>query len=494
MRPTIRKSARTAAIAALTVAALAASINFTSGEAPVVQAAIGGTLGAGGEYHPLEPTRIFDTRTPALDVAPLGAKASVTNNTSAGFDVQISGLGGLPAFADANGDGADDNVLAVAVNITVISPTQLGYLQAYGKGASPGESSVVNFAPGGFVPNMAILRPGAGGKLTLHLVSPLRAGTSHIAIDIFGWFSSSSYTGGASGGRGARVVPVGPARVYDSRLDAFGGTPLGSQSTVTIPVRGADSYEPVITDLVPDNSNVVGVMVNITGVNWLPLSAPTFIAVVPDALAPGEEPTTSNLNLVPGQVRSVMGILPVGADGKIRVFNLGGEVDIVVDVLGYLVDGATVGTRSGRVVPLVQPYRAFDTRLASFGNRPLGPGMAEPFNFGPLVDSVKIGSEPVGAQLGVIGNLTATDLKPQYAGARAATFLTAYPPAGTPPQISNITITEGETLPNLTLLRFGADPEAAAGAACSTKTCVMFYNLAGYLHYLYDVSAVILSD
>jgi hypothetical protein len=489
MRPTIRKSARSAAVAALAVAALAVAVNVAPGESPVVQAAVGGTLGAGGEYHPLEPSRIFDTRTPAIDVAPLGAKASVTNNTSPGFDVQISGLGGLPAFVDANGDGADDNVLAVAVNITVISPNQLGYLQAYGKGASRGESSVVNFAPGGFVPNMAILRPGAEGKLTLHLVSPLRAGTSHVAIDIFGWFSSSSYTE-----RGARVVPVGPARVYDSRLDSFGGNPLGSQSTVTIPVRGADSYEPVITDLVPDNPNVVGVMVNITGVNWLPLSAPTFIAVVPDALAPGEEPTTSNLNLVPGQVRSVMGILPVGADGKIRVFNLGGEVDIVVDVLGYLVDGADVDTRSGRVVPLVQPYRAFDTRLAAFGNRPLSPANAEPFNFGPLVDSVKIGDEPVGAQLGLIGNLTATDLKPQYAGPPAATFLTAYPPADTPPQISNITITEGETLPNLTLLRFGADPDAAPGAACSEPTCVMFYNLAGYLHYLYDVSAVILAD
>ncbi len=489
MRTIFQKSARTAAVAALTVAAAVVAFNGAPGDEPVVQAAIGGTLGAGGEYHPLEPTRIFDTRTPALDVAPLGAKASVTNNTSAGFDVQISGLGGLPAFADVNRDGADDNVLAVAVNITVISPNQLGYLQAYGKGASRAESSVVNFAPGGFVPNMAILRPGAEGKLTLHLVSPLRAGTSHVAIDIFGWFSSSSYAE-----RGARVVPVGPARVYDSRLEAFDATPLGSKSSVEIPIRGADSYEPVITDLVPNNPNVVGVMVNITGVNWLPLSAPTFIAVVPDPLAPDEEPTTSNLNLVPGQVRSVMGILPVGADGKIHVFNLGGEVDIVVDILGYLVDGANVDTRSGRVVPLVQPYRAFDTRLASFGNRPLSPANAEPFNFGPLVDSVKIGSEPVGAQLGLIGNLTATDLKPQYAGPPAATFLTAYPPADNPPQISNITITEGETLPNLTLLRFGADPDAAAGAACSQPTCVMFYNLAGYLHYLYDVSAVILAD
>ncbi len=158
-------------------------------------------------------------------------------------------------------------------------------------------------------------------------------------------------------------------------------------------------------------------MVNITGVNYLPLSAPTFISVVPNALAVDQEPTTSNLNLVPGQLRSIMGIVPVGADGSIRIFNLAGETDIVVDVLGYLLNGENVDTRRGRVVPLVTPYRAFDTRLASFGNRPLAPANAEPFNFGPLIDSVKIGSEPVGPQLGLIGNLTATDLKPQYAGA-----------------------------------------------------------------------------
>lgn len=488
MRSALGKSARLAVVVALTVAAAVVAVNVTPGDTNVVQA-VGGTLGAGGEYHPLQPTRIFDTRVPALDVAPLGAKASVVSSTAAGFDVQVAGLGGLPAFVDANSDGADDNVLAVAVNITVISPNQLGFLQAYGKGATRSESSVVNFAPGGFVPNMAILRPGAEGKFTLHLVSPLRAGTAQIAIDVFGWFSSSSFAE-----RGARVVPAGPARVYDSRLAQFGESPLGSQSTVTIPIRGADSYEPVITDLVPNNPSVVGVMVNITGVNFLPLSAPTFIAVVPEPVADGTTPSTSNLNLVPGQVRSVMGILPVGADGSIQVFNLAGEVDIVVDVLGYLVDGANVETRSGRVVPLVQPFRAFDTRLAAFGNRPLGPAMAEPFNFGPLVDSVKIGNEPVGAQLGVIGNLTATDLRRDQEWARVASFLTAYPPADTPPEISNITITEGETLPNLTLLRFGADENAASGAACSNPTCVMFYNLDGYLHYLYDVSAVILAD
>lgn len=73
-------------------------------------------LGAGGEYHPLTPARIFDSR-PGLainDVEPAGAKAIGST-----FDLQLLGQGGVPA------DGA--GVLAVVVNVTVraIDPAEL---------------------------------------------------------------------------------------------------------------------------------------------------------------------------------------------------------------------------------------------------------------------------------------------------------------------------------------------------------------------------------
>ena len=56
-------------------------------------------------------------------------------------------------------------MLAVAVNITVVSPTEQGYLRVFGKGATEGDSSLVNFQAGQNVPNMAIVRPGADGKI-----------------------------------------------------------------------------------------------------------------------------------------------------------------------------------------------------------------------------------------------------------------------------------------------------------------------------------------
>ena len=84
-------------------------------------------------------------------------------------------------------------MLAVAVNITVVSPTQQGYLRVFGKGATEGDSSLVNFQAGQNVPNMAIVRPGADGKIVIRLISEGAAGSAHVLIDVFGWFSTSGY-------------------------------------------------------------------------------------------------------------------------------------------------------------------------------------------------------------------------------------------------------------------------------------------------------------
>jgi hypothetical protein len=486
-----RSFARWAATGAVLAASVAVGLQFSSGGGRVVQAV--GELGAGGEYHPITPTRLLDTRQPApLDVAPFGRKTMTKPDVTPVFEVQIAGRGGLPAYVDADADGTDDNVLAVAVSITVVNPTATGYLQAWGSGAPEGTSSLVNFYAGEFVPNMAILRPGQGGKLSVRLAAPVTDGTADVVIDVFGWFSSSTY-----GTPGARVVPAGPGRIFDSReVPEAGPVPVGAGELLELQIRGADASSPAITDVVPDDPNVVGVLVNITGINNLPTSAPTFVSALPDA--PAGQPTTSNLNLLRGQVRSVLTLVPLGADGRIRLYNGAGDVHLAVDVVGYLKNGADPATRSGRVVPLVAPFRAFDTREAAHGAAPLPPAQAEIWSFEDFINDVRIGAEPVGPQLGLLGNLTATDLGRQYPAVPIASFLVGYPPpaAGQPavPEVSNITIREGQTMPNLALIRYGADTSASPDARCTTAVCVQFYNLNGYLHYLLDVSAVILAD
>ena len=151
------------------------------------------------------------------------------------------------------------------------------------------------------------------------------------------------------------------------------------------------------------------------------------------------------------------------------MFNLDGEVRLVVDIMGYLLAGQPTDTRAGRVVPLVAPFRAFDTRQAEFDAAPLGPGRAEDWSFDSFVQDVNIDGEPVGDQSGLLGNLTATNLQRQYPWAPVSSFMTAYPTPsggdGKPPKISNINITEGDTVPNLALLRYGGDARRSVPAA-----------------------------
>lgn len=480
----VRALGRVALTGALLAGAAVVALVASPGSDRVIAAV--GDLGAGGEYHPLTPARILDTRDPALDVAPAGRKPMTVKDGTSAFDVVVAGAGGLPAFVDADGDGADDNVLAVAVNITVVAPTQQGYLRAFGKGAPEGDTSVVNFLPNQVVPNAAILRPGAEGKLTIRLVAPLANGEADVLVDLFGWFSSSNVTEA-----GSRVVPVGPGRVYDSREAAFGAKPIVGGTQVQIPIRGAKSFNPAIDPIVPNDAAVDGVLLNLTAVNAVAGSQGTHVSVLPTAVPAGAQPSTSNLNLATGQVRSVMAIVPVGPDGSIYLYNRAGATELIVDIVGYLRPAADPASNAGRVVPLVAPYRALDTREPAHGAMPLPPAMSETWSFADFAADVKIGSEPVGPQLGLLGNLTATGLARQYPTQFASSFLTAYPPAADVPKVSNITINEGQTMPNLALLKYGAD---ASDTRCAQPSCVTFFNRAGYLHYLLDVSAVILAD
>ncbi|MGZ4701442.1 MAG: hypothetical protein ACXV98_09530, partial [Ilumatobacteraceae bacterium] len=83
-----RHTARLWAVAAFVVTA---GFVLVPGDAPA-SAAPTSPLGSGGEYHPLTPTRIFDSRpaTTINDVAPLGAKPLGAPDPAV-FDIQLLG-------------------------------------------------------------------------------------------------------------------------------------------------------------------------------------------------------------------------------------------------------------------------------------------------------------------------------------------------------------------------------------------------------------------
>ena len=125
----------------------------------------------------------------------------------------------------------------------------------------------------------------------------------------------------------------------------------------------------------------------------------------------------------------------------------------------------------------------FDTREPAFGPAPLGPGAAEDWSFADFAGSVTIGGVEVGRQLGVIGNLTSAALTRQFPTVPASSFLTVYPSdAPVRPTSANLNMTEGPPTPNMVILKYSA------------TTTVRVFNYAGHNHYIYDASAVILSD
>jgi hypothetical protein len=393
-------------------------------------------------------------------------------NTGATFDIQLLGVGGIPA--------SGTSVLGVVANITVVDATSQGYLNAYGKDAAAGTAAIINFVAGQTVPNLAIVRPGTDGKLTIKLAAG--TGSAHVVVDVFGWFSTTASTDLT----GARLQPVTPGRILDTRTGlnrSPAATPLAEREFITVPIRGVDAVEPATTDIVPDSADVVGVVLNMAGVNNVGGSTNTHLSVIPSNLAPGTSPSTANLNLARGQVKSNMVVVPVDpSDGSIRVYNNSGTTHVVLDVVGYLVKRRDE-TRGGRVVPLGAPFRVFDTREPQWGPAPLGPGQAEDWSFSDFAASVTIGGVEVGRQLGVIGNLTSASLTRRVATVPVASYLTVYPAdAPVRPTSANLNMTEGPPTPNMVIMKYSA------------STTVRVYNYAGDNHYVYDASAVILAD
>jgi hypothetical protein len=455
-------------------ALMAAVVAIPAGVTPAAVHAADTPLAGGGEFHPLAPARIYDSRveSPVNEASP-GPKPISTGTST--FDIQVLGLGGIPADST--------RVLAVALSITVSQSTSPGVLAAYGTGHAPATlTSLVNFNSGAIVPNLGILSPDpATGKLTIALYGG--TGTAQVLVDVFGWFSNSNEAAGAD--NGSRFIPITPGRILDTRdgTNIPGGkAPIGPSSTVTVPVRGVGSVSPTVANIVPNDANVVGVMLNVVGITARPGGVDTYLAVTPEDIAPGAHPTTSNLNLTPNQIKANLVMVPVGADGNVHIYNLFGNTDVAVDVVGYLLKGADPATFKGRVVPLSAPYRTFDTREQKWGAAPLGPGMAESWSFADFAASVKINGQSVGVQSAVIGNLTNASVARQYASVPVLSYLTAWPTGQQRPMTSNIDTDEGPASANMAVLTYGP-----------TNT-VQFYNYAGKAHYLFDASAVVLAD
>ena len=144
-------------------------------------------------YHSIAPCRVVDTRT---DQAPALAAAVRSFN--------ITGTCGIPSYAKA-----------VAVNATAIGPTKPGFMRAWANG-SPEGNTILNFIAGVSATSAPVVPIGSSGRIHLHAV--MGTGTTNVALDAVGYYSSQIYASISASG----ALNSTSGRILSSSRDSLG--------------------------------------------------------------------------------------------------------------------------------------------------------------------------------------------------------------------------------------------------------------------------------
>lgn len=270
------------------------------------------------------------------------------------------------------------------------------------------------------MPNLVVVKVGAGGRVNLFN----NAGAVHVIADVAGWYGPHTVAPGAT------YTPLPPARLLDTRSGA--GAPagrVGTGSTVDLQVTGRGG--------VPA-TGVSAVVLNVTVTE---ADETSFLTVYP-TFVDGGRPLASNLNYGPGDTVANLVAVKLGRDGKVTLYNAAGSTHAVADVAGWY--GTDTSQPEGTYDALA-PTRVLDTRSGLGAPQArLGPG-------GTVSLQVTGRSGiPAGAVAAVVLNVTVTEPD-------SVSFLTAWPGATARPVASNLNYRPGQTVPNLVVVKVGAD-------------------------------------
>jgi hypothetical protein len=117
-------------------------------------------------FVPIDPTRVLDTR------RNLGLAGTFTAGAVRSLPLPIAA-------------GVDPTkVVAVAINMTVAEAQAGGYLTVAPTGAGLPDASNVNYGVGGAVPNLTVVKVGAGSSIDIMAF----AGDPHVIGDVMGYF------------------------------------------------------------------------------------------------------------------------------------------------------------------------------------------------------------------------------------------------------------------------------------------------------------------
>jgi hypothetical protein len=381
-------------------------------------------------FESLNPARILDTR-PGGTTADGQFVAAGPLGPGATLDVVVVGRGGVPPLG----------VGAVAINVTAVASTSNGFLTVWPTGSSMPNTSNINFVAGDVVPNLAIVKVGTGGRISIFN----ETGATNLLVDVVGWFADN-----------AGLQPLVPARLLDTRpgtatIDGVsaGAGAVAGDATASLVVTGRGGVPP---------TGASTVVLNVTVTSP---TAPGFVTVWPNGDA---RPNASNLNFTPDQTVANLVITKVGLDGRVRLFNSSGATHLIVDVMGWF--GADSELHS------LLPARLLDTRPggATIDGTFTGGSEGSPVGRNRPYELVVTGrgGVPATGVAAVALNVTVTE-------PLASSFLTVWPTGFVRPNASSLNYSAGKTVANMVIARVGANGS------------VSFYNSVLTTHLIVDV-------
>ena len=177
MTPRRWKVVAVAAVAGLSALALQASASAAGGRATTSAAAPTAAalpFPSSGEtvFHPVNPTRILDTR------LSLGGHLGKISSTA-------------PLNLQVTGPTAPAGTTAVVFNVTVVAPTVSSFLTIWPTGAARPTFDNLSYTTGQTVTTASTVRLSADGKMTIRPA----AGSAHVLIDITGYYAASTAWG-----------------------------------------------------------------------------------------------------------------------------------------------------------------------------------------------------------------------------------------------------------------------------------------------------------
>ncbi|MHB8263432.1 MAG: protease pro-enzyme activation domain-containing protein [Acidimicrobiales bacterium] len=384
--------------------------------------------------------------------------------------------------------------------VTSVSPAS-----GYSSGGTSVTITGSNFASGAVVLFGSVTATATTVDSSASIVAvtpPEQPGAVTVSVDVNG--SSSTTTGSSANAftflAGNHYVPLSPTRICDTRpnnpsglsgttLSQCEGKTLGPGSTLTISVGGLGSV-PI---------SATGAVLNVTAIGS---TKSTYLTVYP--ASDGTRPTASSLNARTGTtVANLVNVaLPTSGSsaGMISIYNLAGEVNVTVDVEGYM--SASNTSRSSLYHPLANPSRLVDTRCSipsyksansSYCNTIPSPNNSlKGFQAGEIQTIQLSGLDglPTSGLAAVVLNVAATYTP-------AGGYFTVYPAGTARPTASNLNWKKGRAVANRVIVSVGANGtvELYASGAAQAIVDVSGYFVGGSSgNYIVPVSPVRICD